>query len=134
MIKVLHLKTLPAAFMLVLFLAVSFLGAEGTLLCFSKDGHVAVEFVDSCNGPGLGSQLARGESDACGPCKDVQFISDPAYTGNVSHYSETLPLASLTPMSPALPAHENSVKPTDPPIFSHRNKTLDSLQSVILLI
>lgn len=129
-----HLKTFSAAFMLVLFLAVSLLGAEGTFLCFGKDGHVAVEFVDSCNGAGLGSQLASGESDACGPCKDVQFISDPAYTRNVSHYTQTLPLSSLSPMSPAVPAHENSVKHTDPPVSSHKNKTLANLQSVVLLI
>ena len=90
MIKELHLKTLPAAFMLVLFLFVSFFGSEGTLLCFGKDGHVAIEFVDVHNGSGFGAQLAGMENDACGPCKDVQFLSSPAYTRNASHNTQTL--------------------------------------------
>lgn len=64
--------------MLVLFLVLSFLGSDGTLLCFGKDGHVAVEFVDACNGAGLGSEVAETESDACGPCTDVQFQSSTA--------------------------------------------------------
>ena len=92
-----HLKTLPAAFMLVLFLVVSFFGSEGTLLCFGKDGHMAIEFVDVHNGSGFGSQLAGMENDACGPCKDVQFLSSPAYTRNASQNTQTLPLISSSP-------------------------------------
>ena len=127
-------KTFTTAFMLVLFLAASLLGAEGTLLCFGKDGHVAIEFVDSCNSAGLGSQLASGESDACGSCKDVQFISDPVFTRNVSHHTQTLPLSSLAQMSPGLPANKNLAKHTDPPASPHRSKTLACLQSIVLLI
>ena len=63
-------------------LIVTFLGSEGTLLCFGKDGHVALEFVDACNGSGFGSQLEKTEVDACGPCTDVQFQSS---TGLLNH-------------------------------------------------
>lgn len=122
--------------MLVLFLLVTFLGSESTLLCFGKDGHVAVEFVDACSGAALESQLGAVESDACGPCEDVQILSDFVYTRNVSHctYTQTIPFSSLPPMSPALPAYEISVTHIDPPVYSHQNKTLASLQSVVLLI
>ena len=127
-------KTLPDACMLVLFLAISLLGSEGTLLCFGKDGHVAVEFVDSCNGSGLDSQLAGGESDACGPCNDIQFMSSPAYTRNVSRCSLMAPLCSLSPLIPALPANEHFVTYVAPPVYSDQNRTLASIQSVVLLI
>lgn len=127
------LKTFPAAFMLVLFLVVPFLGTEGALLCFGKEGHVAVEFVNTCSGSRLGSQLAEMESDACGPCMDIQFLSNPAYTRNVSHYTQSLPLMSLSLMSPSLPPNEYLIKDINPPQFSH-HKALASLHSVVLLI
>jgi hypothetical protein len=127
------LKTFAAACMLVLFLVVSFVSSEGTLLCFGKDGHVAVEFVDACNGSDLGSQLAGMESDACGPCKDVQFLSSPAYTRNVSHHTQALSPISSSPVSPSLPLKLYSNKHINPPEYSH-DTTLASLHSVILLI
>ncbi|OGW33160.1 MAG: hypothetical protein A2X59_07550 [Nitrospirae bacterium GWC2_42_7] len=129
-----QIKNLPAAFMLVLFLVVSFFGSEGTLLCFGKDGHLAVEFVDLCNGSGLGSQLAgMEESDACGPCKDVQFLSSPAHTRNVSHNTQALPLISSSFISPSLPLKEYSQNHINLPQYSH-HKALASLHSVVLLI
>ena len=128
-----RIKALPAAFMLVLFLVVSFFGSEGTLLCFGQDGHVAIEFVDACNGSGFDSHLAGMESDACGPCKDVQFLSSPVHTNNASHYTHTLALNSPSPMSPALPLKEYSNKQVTLPESLH-HKTLASLHSVILLI
>ena len=128
-----RIKTLPAAFMLVLFLVVSFFGSEGTLLCFGKDGHMAIEFVDAHNGSGFGSQLAGMENDACGPCKDVQFLSSPAYTRNASHNTQTLSLMSSSPISPSLPSKEYPDKYINLPQYSH-HKTLASLHSVVLLI
>lgn len=128
-----QLKTLPAAFMLVLFLVVSFFGSEGTLLCFGKDGHVAIEFVDACNGSGARSQLAGMESDACGPCKDIKFLSSPVYTKNDSHYTQALPLLSPSAMFLSLPSKEYPSKYINLPQYSH-HKTLASLHSVILLI
>ena len=128
-----HLKTFSAACMLVLFLIVSFIGSEGTLLCFGKDGHVAVEFVDACNGSGFGSQLAGMESDVCGPCKDVQLLSSKAYTKRESHFTQTFPLISLSPVSLSLPLKVYSrqhINLTEYPLDS----TLTSLHSVILLI
>jgi len=128
-----HLKTLSAACMLVLFLAVSFVGSEGTLLCFGKDGHVAIEFVDACNGSGLGSQLAGMESDDCGPCRDIQLLSGPAYIKNDSHYTQMLSLESSAPMSPSLPLKEYSNTHKHLPEYPLHN-TLASLHCIVLLI
>jgi hypothetical protein len=133
MSKELHLKTLPAAFMLMLFLLVSFSGSEGTLLCFGKDGHMAIEFVDVHNGSGCGTQLAEMENDASGPCKDVQFLSSPAYTRNASHNTQTLSLISSSAVLSSLPQEEYSNNPIILPVSSH-HKTLASLHSVVLLI
>ena len=133
MYKEWHLKTFSAACMLVLFLAVSLVSSEGTLLCFGKDGHVAVEFVGACNGSGFGSQLAGMESDDCGPCKDVQFLSSPAYTRNASHDTQTFPLISLSLVSLSLPLKACSRQHINLPEYPH-DTTLASLHSVILLI
>lgn len=82
-----HLKIFVAATLLPVLLIVASIGTEGTLLCFGKDGHVAVELVNACNGGGLGSELAESESDACGPCIDVQFQNS---TSLLNHRSDRL--------------------------------------------
>jgi len=128
-----HLKTLPAVIMLVLFLVVSFLGSEGTLICFGEDGHVAIEFADACSRSGFGLQHAGLGNDSCGPCKDVQLLSTPAYTRNTSHTAQTIPLISSSSMFPSLPLKEYIGKYINPPYYSY-HKTLASLHSVILLI
>lgn len=128
-----HLKTLPAGIMLVLFLVVSFLGSEGTLICFGEDGHVAIELADACSRSGIGLQYAGLEYDSCGPCKDVQFLSHPAYTRNASHNMQSLPLISSSLISPLLPLKEYSKNYNNLPQYSH-HKALASLHSVILLI
>jgi hypothetical protein len=128
-----RLRTFTAAFVLPLFLLASFFGSEGVLLCFGKDGHVAIEFVDACNGSNFGSQVAGAESDACTPCKDVQFLSSPAYTRNVSHCTQTLPLISLASIYLSLPSKEYSNNHVNLPETPH-HKTLTSLRSVVLLI
>jgi len=131
--KMPHLKNFLTAFMLVLFLVVSFFGSEGTLLCFGKDGHMAIEFVEAHDGLGFGAQLAGMENDACGPCKDVQFLSSPAYTRNVSYNTQTLPLISSSSIFPSLPLKEYRGKSINLPEYSP-HKTLASLHSVVLLI
>jgi hypothetical protein len=118
---------------LVVYMTVAALSVEGSVLCFGEDGHVAMEFVDACNGSGFGAQLAGMESDTCGPCKDVQFLSNPAYTRNVSHYTQALHLMSPSPMSPFLPSKEFSDKYINLPEYS-RYKTHACLHSVVLLI
>ena len=128
-----HQKTGPAAYMPVLFFVVSFFGSEGTLLCFGENGHMAIEFVDACNGSGFGLQHAGMESDACGPCKDVQFISGPVCTRNVSHNTQTFPLISSSSMFPTLPLKEYPGKYLNPTEYS-QYKTLASLRSIVLLI
>ncbi|MGC2062511.1 MAG: hypothetical protein WA610_06000 [Thermodesulfovibrionales bacterium] len=117
-----------------LFLIASFFGSEGTLICFGKDGHVAIEFVDVCNGSNFGSQFADSEkSDACGPCQDVQFLGSPAYTNNASHDTQTFRLIfSSAPLS-SLPRGKSSGKFVVPLPSSHQ-KILAGLHSVILLI
>lgn len=133
--KVLYLKKLSAALMLMLFLGLSVFNVEGALICFGKDGHIAIEFVDACNGLDFSSQVAEGESDACGPCKDVQFQSSPAYASRTFNYTDiqTLPLVLSSPITPSLPLEENHNNPInlpeDPPY-----KKLASLKSVVLLI
>ena len=128
-----HPRSIPAVIMLMVFLVASFFGSEGTLLCFNKDGHVAVEFVDACTGAGLGSELGEADSNACGSCKDVQFFSSPAYTRSASHNTQTLPLISSSPVLSSLPLNENSNNPVILPLSSH-HKSLASLHSVVLLI
>ncbi|MBA4373943.1 MAG: hypothetical protein C0402_13925 [Thermodesulfovibrio sp.] len=119
--------------MLMLFLMVSFFGAEGTLLCFGKDGHVAMEFVDACNGAWAGSQLEGMDSDACGPCLDIQFLSSPANTTNASHHVNPLPLLSSHQTSLYLRSEENPGRHIYLPQYPH-HKSIASLHSVVLLI
>ena len=67
------------ALVLVVYSGVAMLSVEGSVLCFGKDGHVAIEFADACNGSGFGSQLAGMKSDGCGPCKDVKLLGSSAF-------------------------------------------------------
>jgi len=129
-----YIKALPTAYMLLLFLFVSFFGSEGTLLCFGKDGHMAIEFAETHDGSGFGAQLAGMGKDACGPCKDVQFLSSPAYTRNASRNTQMLSLISSSPVLSSLLQEEHSNNPVILPVSSHHNKTLASLHSVVLLI
>jgi len=133
MTRELRIKTLLTAFVLSLFLFVSFFSSAGAVLCFGKDGHVAIEFSDVCNGAGPGSQLAGTESDASGPCKDVRFLSGPAQTTNASHYTQPLSLNSSSPVAPSLPPEEYSNKPLLLTVSSHHT-TIAGLHSVVLLI
>jgi hypothetical protein len=128
-----RIKTFLSAIMLMLFLIVSLLGSEGTLLCFGKDGHLAIEFVNVCNGSGFGSQVAAAEKDACGPCIDIDFMDSPAYTRNTSHNTQTLSVISASPVSLLLPLREYPGKFIKLSESSH-HQTLASLHSVVLLI
>lgn len=121
--------------MLTLFLGLSVLSYEGALLCFGEDGHMAVEFVDACNGSALGSQVAGAEGDSCGPCKDVQFQSSPAYTNRTLQYTDTQThtLVSLSRVNPSLSFEEHHNSPVSLP-EKPPCKTLASLQSIVLLI
>lgn len=129
------MQKLSAGFMLLLFLGPSLFSFEGALLCFGKDGHVAVEFVAACNEYDFNSQVAEAGGDACGPCKDVQFQSSPTYTIGTIHYADTQtsPLVASVLATPSLTLREHRDSqislPEKPPY-----KTLASLQSVVLLI
>ncbi len=121
------------ALVLVVYSGVAMLSVEGSVLCFGKDGHVAIEFADACNGSGSGSQLAGMKSDGCGPCKDVKLLGSSAYTKNASHDTQSFPLVSPSPICPSLPLKEYSRKLINLPKYSH-DKTLSGLQSVVLMI
>ncbi len=131
--KTLHLKSIPAVIMLILLLVASFFGSEGTLLCFGKDGHLAVEFVDACNGSGFGSQLAEMESDACGPCMDVQFLSSPALLnhglGGLTPHDQPLSFQTVA----AVPS-SNFIRETQTHSSIPFQKSLTSLNSIVLRI
>ncbi|MBI5638998.1 MAG: hypothetical protein HZA17_01100 [Nitrospirae bacterium] len=128
-----NFSILFTACLLFLFALSSLVSVEGAVLCFGPDGHVAIEFVDACHGTGLGSKLVGAEGDACGPCKDVQFLGSPAYTSNTSHNTQIIPLAALSQTLFSLPSKEYPGKHGNPPDCSH-HKTLTSMHSVVLLI
>lgn len=135
MSKPLFLNKLSAVFMLTLFLALSVFSFEGALLCFGEDGHIALEFVDACNGSDFNSQVAEAGGDACGPCKDVQFQSSHAYTNRTFNYTAAQPL-SLVPLAwitPSLPLEVCHNGPISLPEKS-LDKTLANLKSIVLLI
>ncbi|MDA8239193.1 MAG: hypothetical protein M0Z67_02355 [Nitrospiraceae bacterium] len=133
--KSLYLKKLSAVFMLTLFLGLSLFGFEGALLCLGEDGHVAIEFVDACNGSDSGSQVAEAECDVCGPCNDIQFQSIPAYTNRTFNYTAAQPLnlVSLAWITPSLPLEVRHNSPISLPEKS-LDKTLANLKSIVLLI
>jgi hypothetical protein len=116
-----------------LFIILSAFSIEGSVLCFGKDGHVAIEFVDACNGSVFGSKVVGTENDACGPCKDVRFLDSPAFTHNTFHCARTPSVVSSVPTYPSLPSEEYSDNCIILPERSHF-KTLTGLQSVVLLI
>ena len=116
-----------------LFVILSAFSVEGSVLCFGEDGHVAIEFVDACNAKGFGSQHAGAESDACGPCNDVQILTVSAYIKNASHYMQTLRLMSPSLMIASLPSKDYPGWNINLHECSY-NKTLVSLHSVVLLI
>lgn len=134
MVKKLRMKELSTALMLILFLGVSIFSVEGAILCFGKDGHIAIEFVNTCNGSDSGSQLAGAETDACGPCMDVQFLGSPVYTNRTQYTdAQTHILVSLALLSSSLPLEKHHYSPINLP-EKPPYKTLASLQSVVLLI
>ena len=109
-------------------------GPEGSLLCFGKDGHVAIEFIDACNASGFSSQLAgMEESDACGPCTDVELQSSPA---RLNHESSSLTLHGqpLSFQSVAAVPSANFIRETQTRSSIPFQKSLTSLNSVVLRI
>ncbi len=119
--------------MLMLVLAGALAGAEGTLLCFSMDGHVAIEFVDACKGSWPGSQIDTVDTDACGPCHDLQLPGDPACRANASQGTPAPVLISSSAAAASLTVKEQPRHQSDLPDHTH-HKTLASLHSVVLLI
>ena len=130
------IRPVLAVFVLSLILFVSFFGFNGTHLCFGKDGHVAIEFVDAYISSGDGLQAApMEESSYCGNCMDVQFPNSPIYVKyirNVSGYTQTLSLISFPAALQSL-LKEFSGSHVNLPVLLH-HKTLRSLYSVVLLI
>ena len=130
-----RIKTSPVAFILVLFLVVSLFVSEGMLLCFGKDGHVAIELVDACNCSDFGLQLSDIEGDACGPCKDILLQSSPRFTNRTVYCTDTqtLPLIYSSLFTPSPSSKEQYCSSVSLPEKPH-NKTLANLQPIVLLI
>ena len=128
-----HIRTRLTATLLPFLLIVSFIGSEGTLLCFGKDGHVAVEFVDTCNRGELSSELTETESDACGPCTDIQLQSSTAL---LNHRSDRLTLHDqpLSFQSVAAVPSSNFIRETETRVSIPFQKSLVNLSSVVLRI
>jgi len=127
-------KVIFAIVFLPLYVLLSLIGAEGSLLCFGDDGHVAIELVQACNGSSLLSSVAKAEQDdACGSCIDVEFQSS---TARLNHESNSLtshvqPLSfqavSVVPSSDFIPETQSRSSIAF-------QKSLTSLKSVVLLI
>jgi len=116
-----------------IYLILSVFGPEGSLLCFGKNGHVAIEFIDTCNGSGSGSQIAGGDSDACGPCIDVELQSS---TARLNHKSSSLTPhgQSLSFQSMAAVPSSNFIRATEIRASIPFQKSLTCLNSVVLRI
>lgn len=127
-------KVIFAIVFLPLYVLLSVIGAEGSLLCFGDDGHVAIEFVLAYNGSSPLSSVAKSDQDdACGSCIDVEFQSSAA---RFNHG-----LSSLTPQGQPLSFQAVSVVPSSDFILETQSrssiafqKSLSSLKSVVLLI
>ena len=117
-----------------LYLLLSVSAIEGSLLCISEDGHVAIEFVQCCNSLSAGEGLAEpGQYDACGPCTDIHYLEN---AGDLKSLPQTV-VAFYTIQgfyqdvsSPQLDSD------TDSPVLflKPHTRNLANVQSVILLI
>jgi hypothetical protein len=125
----LSILILPAYFFL------SVLNTEGALLCFGRDGHIAIEFVQACSGRDSGSGFAEtDQKNACGPCTDVYFTTDSAHLKN----------NTLNEVSPCIGLSDNVLMTSVSVDDAHHNmparflrpfdKILTNLKSIVLLI
>lgn len=101
-----------------LLLAVAFAGlAEGVILCFGGDGHVAIEAVgvEGCveaaeaAAPGVSLVALPLSSSHCGPCVDVALSSSSPIEGiqaekRIDLAAPAIPTAELRPRVPHLRA------------------------------
>lgn len=133
--QALYLKKIMAVLIITFVLCLSVVSFEGALLCFGKDGHVAIEFVDACGGSDFGSRFAKAEVDACGPCEDVQFQSSPGYSSRAFHFTEahTQTLFSTAEGAPPLPIQAQLCSLTSLP-HKPPYKILAGLRTVVLQI
>jgi len=117
------------------YLFISIFGIEGSLLCFSEDGHMAVEFVQSCNSRYADKGLAgSAQDDACGPCTDVHFLKNAASLKSTLQTANTFStVQGLLPGKFVLPQHDPN---DDSPILllNPHTENLAKIQSVVLLI
>ena len=127
-------RTLLSFLILPAFLLISCFGAESSLLCFGSDGHVAIEFVETCNPQDL--EVGHFESDrgdGCSPCKDVQFLKSPAHPTSIFQHANDLPV--VTGFVPSIPSPDTaSHRQIRLLPRNHHSKTPASLHSVVLLI
>ncbi len=124
---------LPPVVVLVVYMLMAIPSAEGSLLCFGADGHVAIEYVAACKGSELGPQFEWAENDACGHCKDVQLLSSPALVnqrlGALMPHDHSVSFQSVAAL---LPSH--FIEETQPRSSMPFQESLASRNSVVLRI
>lgn len=109
-----------------------------SLICFREDGHIAVEFVQSCRIPtssegGNFSPTLSASWDPCGRCTDLKLASD--WEVSKGHILQSFIVPVPMPIS-ALPIFINQI-PNNPSwassVFSLQMAAIQ-LKTVILLI
>ncbi|MFA5180461.1 MAG: hypothetical protein WC405_04015 [Syntrophales bacterium] len=128
-------KAILTIAILPLYLFLFVFGVEGSLVCFGEDGHVAVEFVQSCNSRSADEELAgSAQDDACGPCADVHFLKNAASLKSTLQTANTFStVQGLLPRIFVQPQHDPN---DDSPILllNPHTENLAKIQSVVLLI
>src|SRR5512139_48490 len=135
-----RLRVALTSFLLLLYLATSALGVEGSVLCLGQDGHFGIEFVSNCvqsasNNVSPFSLLTQSAlQDDCGPCADVALFSGSAVLAASEQASASSPVPLLDVSSfliAPLPSHDNClVRPVSDTAYTNR----ENIASVVLLI
>lgn len=117
----------------ILFFAI---GTDSSLLCFGSEGHIAVEWVQSCNGKAeFGSSVSPlTPQDECGPCYDVTFLSDPVIQKAPQNHDNNAGVAVASKPAPELSAKSHLTD--NAPRYSnyHPAPSYFALKTVVILI
>lgn len=126
-------KTLLTFIAIPLYIFIALLGAEGSVLCFGDDGHVAIKFLHLPDGSTPVSSFGcAANDDACGSCVDMTFQGSTVYPKAA--------LNDLAPRSPHFSSHVTTVAPSSNVIHNTQPRriliqsNLSGFKSVVLLI
>ncbi|MDQ5986347.1 MAG: hypothetical protein CSYNP_02068 [Syntrophus sp. SKADARSKE-3] len=114
------------------YLFLSAFGVDASFICFSKEGHFAIEFSQSCCS--RSEELAKAVSDDdYGPCTDIHFLINDAGLKNMPKI--TGPLSSVQGSAPDICILQSQSDNFITQLFpSPHTKNLPNHQSVVLLI